>query len=198
MWDSGRHPVEGSVRPRHRMRRRRRRRAGDHLSHGEMRHFRISIDIAAPAERVWRVMSDTERWYEWTESITSVKLLGDGSFTVGNRALIKQPKFPPVTWTILKIEPGRSFTWASSGPGYRTVGHHLVEPIDGGCRATLLVDMEGVLGGLLGRLTRGITERYIGYEARGLKARSENPSHRRERAGLVTPEWPRVRDRFAS
>jgi len=42
-------------------------------------------------------------------------------------------------------------------------------------KATLSLRYEGLLGGLLARLTRGITNRYLAMEAKGLKARSENP-----------------------
>jgi hypothetical protein len=37
---------------------------------------------------------------------------------------------------------------------------------------------EGLLGGLLARMTRGITNRYLAMEANGLKKRSENPYFR--------------------
>jgi hypothetical protein len=43
-------------------------------------------------------------------------------------------------------------------------------------RATLSLHLHGVLGGILGSLTKGITERYLAFEAKGLKARSENPA----------------------
>lgn len=36
----------------------------------------------------------------------------------------------------------------------------------------------GIIGRILARLTRDITQRYIQMEARGLKARSENPAWR--------------------
>jgi uncharacterized protein YndB with AHSA1/START domain len=143
-----------------------------------MRDFSITTEIAAPADRVYEVMSDVERWPEWTPSVTRVALLGGGPFAVGSRALVRQPKFPPATWTITEIVPGRSFTWVSNGPGFRAVGRHAVEPASGGSRATLSLELQGALGGLWGRLTRGITERYVGLEARGLKARSEHPGFR--------------------
>lgn len=132
--------------------------------------------MAAPPQRVWEVMSDTDRWHEWTPSVTSIRRLDGGAFAVGSRALIRQPKFPPALWKITAIQPGRSFTWASTAPGVRVIAHHWVEPANGGSRATLSLEYRGILGGLLGRLTRDITERYLAFEARGLKARSENPN----------------------
>ena len=144
-----------------------------------MRHFTISTDIAAPTERVWHVMSDIDHWHEWTPSVTSVVREGGAPFAVGSRVVIRQPKFPPARWTITEIDQGRSFTWVAAGPGFRSVGTHTVEPTPNGSRATLTLEQQGPLGGLFGRLTRGITERYIGFEAQGLKARSENPTYRK-------------------
>ena len=45
-------------------------------------------------------------------------------------------------------------------------------------KATLSLRYEGFLGRLLARVTRGITNRYLEMEAKGLKARSENPFFR--------------------
>ena len=139
-----------------------------------MRNFRIAIDIVAPVDRVWQVMSDVERWPEWTASVTSVTLLTDGPFAVGTRAKIKQPKFPPAFWKVIELEPGRSFTWESTAPGFRAVGTHSVEPTSTGSRATLVLDYHGLFGGLMGAMTSDITERYVTLEANGLKARSES------------------------
>ena len=143
-----------------------------------MREFSITTDITAPAERVWQVMSDVERWHEWTPSVASVKRLDDAPLAVGSRAVIRQPKFPPARWKVSAIEPGRSFTWISVAPGLRVVARHSVEPTDGGSRATLSLDLQGILGGVWGRITKNINEQYLAYEAKGLKARSENPDFR--------------------
>ena len=143
-----------------------------------MREFSTSIDIVAPPERVWQVMTDTDRWNEWTASVTSVKRLGDAPFAVGTKVLIRQPKFPPALWKVTAIEPQRTFTWVSTAPGLRVVGRHSVAPIAGGSRATLSLEMHGLFASAFGRLTGGITERYIALEANGLKARSENSEFR--------------------
>jgi hypothetical protein len=144
-----------------------------------MRAFSITTEvIAAPPDRVWEVMSDTERWHEWTPSVTSIRRLGSGSFRVGSRAIVRQPKFPPALWTVSTIEPGRGFIWTSVAPGLRVIAHHFVESGADGSRATLSIEYHGIFGGILGALTKRITERYLALEARGLKARSENPLFR--------------------
>jgi uncharacterized protein YndB with AHSA1/START domain len=144
-----------------------------------MRKFSITTDINAPASRVWEVMSDTDRRHEWTPSIKSVRRLGGAPLAVGSRAMVRQPKFPPALWKVTAFEPGKGFTWVNSAPGLRVVASHSIEPTDAGSRATLSLDFQGLFGGALGRMTRGITERYLAFEAEGLKARSENPVHRR-------------------
>lgn len=148
-----------------------------------MRAFRISVRIDAPPERVWQVMSDVERWHEWTPSIRSIRRLDDGPLAVGSSALIRQPRFPPAKWKVTELEPARSFTWVSAGPGVRVVARHSVAAEGDGSVATLALDYHGMLGGVLGRLTRTITERYLAYEARGLKARSEDAHYRHAEPG---------------
>ena len=140
--------------------------------------FSLSIDIFAPAERVFEVMSDVERWHEWTPSVNSITLHQPGPLTVGGRALIRQPKFPPALWTVTAIEPGRSFTWLSRAPGVRVIAHHSAVPTLNGSRATLSLRYEGIFGGLLAWMTEGVTKRYLFLEAGGLKARSEDPLYR--------------------
>jgi uncharacterized membrane protein len=136
------------------------------------RHFSINVDIAARPERVWEVMSDVERWHEWTASVTSIKRLDKGPFAVGSRAIIRQPKFPPALWTVTAIEPNR-FTWKSGLPGLWVLARHSVGPAPGGSHVTLSLEYTGLFGSLAGKLTRGITERYLKLEAEGLKRRSE-------------------------
>jgi hypothetical protein len=135
--------------------------------------FVKTIDIAAPPEVVWPVIADGERWHEWTASVTSVRRLDKGPLRIGSQALIRQPRFPPAVWTVTTIEPGRRFVWKSGMPGMWVYGDHAVDTIPTGSRATLKLSYEGMLARLMGRLTRGITNRYLDMEANGLKRRSE-------------------------
>jgi uncharacterized membrane protein len=135
--------------------------------------FSKSVDINAAPDAVFAVMSDVERWPEWTASVTSVKRLDAGSFAVGSRARIRQPKLPPALWTVSAIEPGHSFTWISKGPGILVTAHHSVEPRAGGSHVSLSIRYHGVFAKILAWMTKDINQRYLAMEAAGLKARCE-------------------------
>jgi uncharacterized protein YndB with AHSA1/START domain len=140
--------------------------------------YSISIDINAPPERVFEVMTDVERWHEWTPSIHRITRKQSGPLVAGETATVRQPKLPPARWTVNEIQPGRSFSWFNRAPGLKVTGFHGAEPTSSGSRATLSLSYEGIFGGLLARMTEGITKKYIEMEAKGLKARAENPSYR--------------------
>ena len=139
--------------------------------------FEQSIDVAAAAERVFDLYRDVDHWPDWTESVSSVERLdGVGPLEVGSRTKIRQPKLPVATWKVTELVPGRSFTWVATGPGVRTTAGHVVEPTgEASCRVTAWLEQAGALGGLMGRLTRGLTDRYIAMELNGLKTRCEQP-----------------------
>jgi hypothetical protein len=76
-----------------------------------VRELQASIEIDAPAERVWDVLSDLDRYQEWNPFITQA----EGEFVEGSRLLIKvrppggrQMEFKP---TVLEVEPRRSVRW---------------------------------------------------------------------------------------
>lgn len=131
------------------------------------------VEISAPPARVWSVLSDVERWPEWTASISRVRLYTGSPLEVGSRAIVKQPRFPAAQWLVTDVEPGRGFVWVSIGPGLTVTARHEIEPIAAGSRVTLSLEYTGILARLVLRFTRGITERYVDLEAEGLKARSE-------------------------
>ncbi|GAB3085209.1 SRPBCC family protein [Phycicoccus sp. Root563] len=133
-----------------------------------------TIDIAAPPDRVWQVLSDVEHWPEWTDTVRWVRRVDDGPLRTGSQAKISQPRIPTVDYVVTELEPGRSFTWVSGGGAALTTARHVLEPLPGGgTRVLLSVKQEGWLGSFVGRFYRGLTDRYLATEAAGLKARSE-------------------------
>lgn len=136
----------------------------------------IVVDVDATPERVWEVMSDIERWPEWTETVTSVTRLDSDSLGLGSRVKVQQPKLPATEYVVTEFEPGRAFTWVATGPGVRTTARHGIEQRGySGSRVRLSVEQAGPLGVVMGRLFfRKLTDRYLATEAAGLKARSED------------------------
>ena len=131
------------------------------------------IEIEAPADRVWAVISDVQRWHEWTASIRSIKLLDSGGLVPGGRARIRQPGFPAAIWRVSHVDDGRSFTWESVGPGLKSVGIHSVESRgEGRSVATLRLENHGLLSILFAPFAAK-SRYYVRLEAQGLKQRSE-------------------------
>jgi uncharacterized membrane protein len=90
-----------------------------------MRH-EVTTRIDAPADLVWRTISDVERWPEWTPTMESVRRLDDGELRVGSVAEVRQPRQPQRTWTVTEHAPGKSFTWTTTGQGVRLSADHVV------------------------------------------------------------------------
>lgn len=142
--------------------------------------YERSFRIAAPADVVWRVMSDVEQWHTWTASIRSIEITDPGAaeggepLGLGGVATVHQPGFPKAEWTVSAWRPGRSFTWESPAPGVHTVGVHSVEPDgDAASTATLAIRQTGPLGAVMGVLFGRRTRRYVDLEAAGLTSRAE-------------------------
>src|SRR6185436_9905562 len=110
--------------------------------------FSITVDIPAPQPLVWSVMADVERWPEWTASVSRVKRPSGEPLQVGSRVRIHQPKLPPAWWRVTELNPGVGFTSMSVAPGARVVARHWIEPAADGCRVTLCIRYEGLLGAL--------------------------------------------------
>ena len=139
-----------------------------------------SIEIEAPAQRVWEVMADVERWAEWTRSISSIRFLEQPPMRVGGKLRIRQPKLPPAVWEVVTLEPGRGFVWKAGGPGIHSLGSHYVEPLDNDrSRATLRLEQRGPVANLLQPFVEGMSRNYVEMEIQGLKRRSEDPGYSR-------------------
>ena len=133
-----------------------------------------NVKIDASMEEVWKVLSDVERWYEWTPSIKSILLLDPKPLHVGSRGLVEQPKLPRTTWEVTKLIRNHGFDWEAKGLGAHTVGEHWITPdSQGGVNVLLRVRQTGWLAWIFQRWIGKITRQYVAMEARGLKLRCE-------------------------
>jgi uncharacterized membrane protein len=137
------------------------------------RTFTEQVDIDATPLQVWQVLTDIERWPEWTTSMQRVQLVDPATaFGPGCRARVKQPGMPAMVWEVTSYEEGRSFGWTASTPGLTTVGEHEVEASGAGTRVTVRIVQSGPLAGIASALYGRRTERFVRAEAEGLQARA--------------------------
>ncbi len=135
------------------------------------RLFETTRHVDAPPPEVWEVLVDVARWPQWTPTIDSVERLDEGPLRVGARTRVRQPKLPQALWEVTELRDGRSFTWAATGPGMRTIARHEVAPDGTGANVTLSIEQTGPMGAVAALVWRGLTQRYIELEAESLDAR---------------------------
>ena len=136
--------------------------------------FEKSIDIDAPQQRVWDVLSDLEAWPERIETVDTVELLTPAPIAKGSRVRLRQPKLPEGTWDITVWDAPSSFEWTQKSSGTTSVAGHRVEPLRAGrSRLTLTLEMRGLPIAIVGRFYKKLTDEYMGLEAEGMKRAAE-------------------------
>ena len=138
-----------------------------------MRNFSTSVNVIATPAHVWEILTNVERWAEWTPSVRRIERLDAAPLRVGSGVRIEQPKLRPATWTVTEWQPEVAFTWVSRSPGLVAVAKHTIEHAAEGSRVTLTVQFDGLIAPVVGLLTGSLTSKYLGLEAAGLKARCE-------------------------
>ena len=137
--------------------------------------FEKSIDIDAPQQRVWQVLSDVEAWPQRIETVDTVELLTPAPIASGSRVRLKQPKLPEGTWDITVWDPPSYFEWTQKMTGATSVAGHRVEALEEGrARLTLTLEMRGFLIAIIGVFYKDLTNRYMNLEAEGMKRAAES------------------------
>jgi hypothetical protein len=137
--------------------------------------FSTRTRIAAPATRVWSILTDLPRWPEWNSTVVSV----EGTVALGQKVSVTVTANPkrafPVTVSVLEA-PSR-MVWTGGMPlglftGTRTFS------LDEGSGGTEFSMEEVYSGPLAGLVTRSIPDLGPSFEefARCLKTASEAPA----------------------
>jgi len=137
--------------------------------------FEKSIDVDAPQQRVWDVLSDLHAWPQRIETVDSVEPLTPGAIGKGSRFRLKQPKLPEGEWEVTAWNPPSFFEWTQKMTGATSVAGHRVDALEGGrARLTLTLDMRGVLIPIVAIFYRKLTNDYLDLEVQGMKRAAES------------------------
>ena len=109
---------------------------------------RSEIEIAAPPELVWEVLTTIDRWPDWNPAVKKISM-PDGA-TEGS---VFRWKAGPgtITSTLQRVEPPRLIAWTGRTFGIKADHVYTLEPRDG----KTLVRTEESYDGLVSRLFRG-------------------------------------------
>jgi uncharacterized membrane protein len=136
--------------------------------------FETSIDIDAPQQRVWDMLSDIEGWPQRVETVETVELLTPAPLASGSRVRLKQPKLPEGTWDVTVWDAPSYFEWTQKTGGTTSVAGHRVDALgEDRARLTLTLDMRGLLIPIIGLFYMDLTNRYMRLEAEGMKRAAE-------------------------
>ena len=79
-----------------------------------MREIRTEIQISAPIDKVWQVLTDFDQWTDWNPTVKHAS----GSASVGSKLDItidgggsRDAKYQP---TVLEADPPKSFRWSAT------------------------------------------------------------------------------------
>ena len=137
--------------------------------------FEQSIDINARQQRVWDVLSDLEAWPQRIETVDAIELLTPAPVGEGSRVRLKQPKLPEGTWEVTVWDAPSYFEFRQKSGGLTDVAGHRVEALEEGrSRLTLTLDMRGLLVPVVALFWKDLTNRYLTFEAQGMKRAAES------------------------
>jgi uncharacterized protein YndB with AHSA1/START domain len=144
-----------------------------------MAAIRESTEISRRPEDVFAYLDDLSRHGEWQEHVVDVRVESAGPTTEGSRATetrrIGGREFE-VTYVIVEHDPPRSFGFRGVGGPIRPFGKRTIEPLDGGSRSrvTIELDFQGHgVARLLLPLVRGHARAHVPKGERRLKERLE-------------------------
>ena len=147
-----------------------------------MKPVLVTIDIGAPADRVWEVCTDIAHAHETIPAITRIEILGEIQHGLGLRWRETRMMFGKEATEELEIiewRPPREYVVGANhhGHAYRAVVR--VVPSGAGSRleyefsAAPLGFAARVLGWIMGPLTKGMLVKALNEEVQAIKTRCE-------------------------
>jgi carbon monoxide dehydrogenase subunit G len=122
--------------------------------------FESSIDIDAPAERVWALVDKLEEWPQWMPSIKKIERVSQGPLAVGAQLSVTA-KVSRLTvrllMTVTEFVAERNVVLEGKALGTKLARFYALEPVNGKTKLTIGGDVSGALAWLACRGGRRIS-----------------------------------------
>lgn len=136
-----------------------------------MPEYGTSVVSTAPADKVWKIWSDTSTWGEWNPNVTTMEL--HGPFATGSTAIMHTKAGQHHKMRIVELQPGRRFVLETNViPGTTFRFNCRVEPVGAETKISQTVEVKGPLGFLGGMLGPGVSKDF-GALLSGLAKKAE-------------------------
>jgi carbon monoxide dehydrogenase subunit G len=116
--------------------------------------FESSIEINAPAGRIWALMGKLEEWPQWTPSIKKIERVSKGSLAVGSQVSVTA-KISGLTVTLLmtitEFVPERNVVMQGKVLGTKLTRFYTLEPVNGKTKLSIGGEVSGALAQLVRR-----------------------------------------------
>jgi uncharacterized protein YndB with AHSA1/START domain len=131
---------------------------------------RSEIEIAAPPEVVWDVLTTIERWPDWNPAVKSVSM--HGGLTEGSTFRWKAGP-GTITSTLRRVEPPRLIAWTGRTFGIKANHIYNLEPRNGQTLVTTEESYDGLVSRLFRRSLQKTLDKALADGLRHLKAEAE-------------------------
>ena len=116
--------------------------------------FKSSIDINAPAEKVWTLIDKLEEWPQWMPSIKKIERVSKGPLTIGSQLSVTAKVsglMVTLLMTITEFVPERNVVMQGKTLGTNLTRFYNLEPVNGKTKVTIGGDVSGALAWLARR-----------------------------------------------
>ncbi|MCC6512258.1 MAG: SRPBCC domain-containing protein [Pirellulaceae bacterium] len=120
----------------------------------------VAIDIAAPAEKIWKLLTDANGFASWNSTIVELK----GKIAPGERIQLRSTLAPERTFklTVKDFQPGKRLSW---GDAMGTRIYNLAGNPAGGTRFSMTETIGGPIFPLFARMIPPFDESFNQFAA---------------------------------